>query len=89
MFALQSDSTTNAESSNSAEKPPPLQIVHHSIPHWLPLKDLSQKYLGVGIRGEEDEPAEDDGAEQWSKKAVQPDLDVSTLFYILPINSEY
>jgi hypothetical protein len=53
--------------------------VHHSIPHWLPLKKLSQKYLGIGIRGEEDEPNEDDGAELLSKKAVQPDLDVSSL----------
>ncbi|ORY72208.1 hypothetical protein BCR35DRAFT_354448 [Leucosporidium creatinivorum] len=76
VFAPQSDSTPIAEFSSNAEKPPPLQIVHHSIPHWLPLKELSQKYLRVGICGEEDEPAEDDGAELSSRKAVQPDLDL-------------
>lgn len=85
VFAPQLD---NAESSNSTEKPPPLQIVHHSIPHWLPLRELSQKYLGVSIRGADDEPVED-SVELLSQKTVQPDLDVSPPFYLLSISVQY
>lgn len=70
-----------AEASSSDSHPvnasAPLQIVHHSIPHWLPLKGLSQKYLGLGIRGDEDDDEASAEGSSSLKSKVQPDLDVS------------
>lgn len=54
-----------------------LEIVHHTIPPWVPLQELVRKYLGVSMRGEVGLSGFADGGEELEAAAkVVPDLDV-------------
>jgi hypothetical protein len=55
----------------------PLEIAHHTIPRWLPLQELSTKYLRVRVRGEDDAFRKDGDDDALRKTAIEPDLDAS------------
>ncbi|BGP30019.1 hypothetical protein JCM10296v2_001771 [Rhodotorula toruloides] len=47
----------------------PIDIAHHTIPHWIPLDELSRRYLGGPLEGEETAGRRGDAA-------GQPDLEL-------------
>ncbi|KAL8293022.1 hypothetical protein RQP46_000716 [Phenoliferia psychrophenolica] len=55
----------------------PLEIIHHTLPPWIPLRQLSNQYLGIKTRGDERLGEEGDGTDEGVPAELAPDLDVS------------
>lgn len=52
-----------------------LEIVHHTLPPWVPLRELATKYLGVKVRGD-DALGEEGGVADLVSPDHAPDFDV-------------
>lgn len=52
-----------------------LEIVHHTLPPWVPLRELATKYLGVKVRGD-DALGEEGGVADLVSPDHAPDFDL-------------
>lgn len=72
------EAPADADSADRRDSTPtPLEIVHHTLPAWIPLRQLSRQYLGVNARGDQRLGEKGDGALSSESPAdLAPDLDV-------------